>query len=62
MSRSADSSAPQEIHFLLMPGFSMMGFVSAVEPLRVANRFQPNAYRWTILSLDGGPVSASNGM
>jgi len=53
---------PQEMHFLLMPGFSVMGFVSAIEPLRVANRFQPGAYRWTILSLDGGPVTASNGM
>ena len=53
---------PQEIHFLLMPGFSVMGFVSAIEPLRVANRFQPETYRWTILSLDGGPVKASNGM
>ena len=52
----------QEIHFLLMPGFSVMGFVSAIEPLRVANRFKPDAYRWTILSLDGGPVTASNGM
>jgi AraC family carnitine catabolism transcriptional activator len=40
----------------------MMGFVSAVEPLRVANRFRPNAYRWQILSWDGAPVVASNGM
>ena len=40
----------------------MMGFVSAVEPLRVANRFHPGAYRWTILSLDGGAVTGSNGM
>ena len=39
-----------------------MGFASAVEPLRVANRFKPDAYRWRILSLDGGPVVASNGM
>ena len=39
-----------------------MGFASAVEPLRVANRFKVDAYRWTILSLDGGPVVASNGM
>ena len=52
----------QEFHFLLLPEFSVMGFASAVEPLRVANRFVPNAYRWKILSLDGGPVRASNGM
>jgi AraC family carnitine catabolism transcriptional activator len=52
----------QEFQFLLLPEFSVMGFASAVEPLRVANRFKPQAYRWRILSLDGGPVVASNGM
>jgi AraC family carnitine catabolism transcriptional activator len=53
---------PRAIHFLLLPGFSMMGFVSAIEPLRVANRFRERSYRWHILSCDGGPVTASNGM
>jgi AraC family carnitine catabolism transcriptional activator len=53
---------PRAIHFLLLPGFSMMGFVSAIEPLRVANRFREQSYRWHILSCDGGPVTASNGM
>lgn len=55
-------SALQEMHFLLLPGFSVMGFVSAIEPLRVANRFRPGSYRWHILSVDGGPVTASNAM
>lgn len=50
------------IHFLLLPAFSMMGFVSAIEPLRVANRFRPNSYRWQIVTPDGGSVQASNGM
>jgi AraC family carnitine catabolism transcriptional activator len=50
------------IQFLLLPAFSMMGFVSAIEPLRVANRFRPNSYRWQVISPDGGPVLASNGM
>ncbi|QCI10257.1 GlxA family transcriptional regulator [Pseudomonas putida] len=53
---------PQLIHFLLLPGFSAMGFISAVEPLRVANRFKGPSYRWRVLSLDGGAVLASNGM
>ncbi|MHA7115028.1 GlxA family transcriptional regulator [Pseudomonas promysalinigenes] len=53
---------PQLIHFLLLPGFSAMGFISAVEPLRVANRFKGPCYRWQVLSLDGGAVQASNGM
>ncbi|MFQ6573613.1 GlxA family transcriptional regulator [Pseudomonas sp. UM16] len=53
---------PELIQFLLLPGFSAMGFISAVEPLRVANRFSGALYRWSVLSLDGGPVQASNGM
>lgn len=53
---------PELIQFLLLPGFSAMGFISALEPLRVANRFSGALYRWSVLSLDGGPVEASNGM
>lgn len=53
---------PETIQFLLLPGFSALGFISAVEPLRVANRFRGALYRWQVLSLDGGPVQASNGM
>lgn len=52
----------ETIAFLLMPGFSAMGFISAVEPLRVANRFGGQLYRWQVLSLDGEAVRASNGM
>ena len=53
---------PEDISFLLLPGFSAIGFMSAVEPLRVANRFRGELYRWHILSADGAPVSASNGI
>jgi AraC family carnitine catabolism transcriptional activator len=53
---------PESFNFLLLPGFSAMGFISAIEPLRVANRFRGELYRWQVLSLDGGPVLASNGM
>lgn len=52
----------QDFYFLLMPGFSAIGFISAIEPLRVANRFRGELYRWHVLSVDGGPVLASNGM
>ena len=34
----------ETIAFLLVPGFSAMGFISAVEPLRVANRFGGQLY------------------
>jgi AraC family carnitine catabolism transcriptional activator len=57
---SADN--PRRIGFLLLPKFSMMAFVSAVEPLRVANRFGGALYRWEVLSETGEPVTASNGM
>jgi len=53
---------PQDFYFLLLPGFSAIGFISAVEPLRVANRFRGELYRWQVLSMDGGAVPASNGM
>ncbi|MFX1765467.1 GlxA family transcriptional regulator [Paraburkholderia sp. A1RI-2L] len=53
---------PQDISFLLLPGFSALGFMSVIEPLRVANRFRENLYRWHIVSVDGAPVPASNGI
>ena len=60
----SDESATmsQDFYFLLMPGFSAIGFISALEPLRVANRFRGELYRWHVLSADGGAVLASNGM
>ncbi|KDR33560.1 GlxA family transcriptional regulator [Caballeronia grimmiae] len=54
--------APQDFHFLVLPQFSSIGFMSAIEPLRVANRFRGELYRWRIVSVDGGPVVASNGI
>lgn len=59
---AAPDAAEELVDFLLLPGFSMMGFVSAIEPLRVANRFHAGAYRWRLWSCDGAAVRASNGM
>jgi transcriptional regulator GlxA family with amidase domain len=58
-----ETSGREEVGFLLVPGFSMMAFFSAVEPLRVSNRFcgRP-AFHWRVFSADGAPVAASNGM
>lgn len=54
---------PQRIGFLLLPRFSMICLLSAVEPLRGANRtLGYEAYQWSFISVDGGPVTASNGM
>ena len=48
--------------FLLLPEFSFIGFAALVEPLRIANRFLPGAYAWRMVSEDGQPVTASNGI
>ncbi len=54
---------PECIGFLLAPRFSMLAFVCALEPLRVANRLaQRELYRWETISVEGEPVIASNRM
>jgi transcriptional regulator GlxA family with amidase domain len=54
---------PQRIGFLLVPQFSMIAFTAAVEPLRLANRLSGKAlYEWVLVSADGLPVQASNGI
>lgn len=56
-------AAPTTVTFLLIEQFSMLSVVSALEPLRGANRLLGHeAYRWHLISHDGGPVAASNGM
>ncbi|MEE8270783.1 MAG: GlxA family transcriptional regulator [Alphaproteobacteria bacterium] len=54
---------PEMLGFLLIPNFSMIAFTSAVEPLRLANREAGSElYGWPVVSKDGGPVRASNGI
>ena len=50
----------QTFHILLIPKFSMMALSSLIEPMRVANRFGGDLYRWKLISMDGEPVTASN--
>ncbi len=48
---------------MMVPSFSMIAFASAIEPLRLANRAMGNTtYRWRVLTADGQPVEASNGI
>ena len=57
------ASLPERVGFFLVPQFAMLSFASALEPLRSANRLSGRAlYSWHILSKDGGPVLASNGI
>lgn len=63
MNQAENKQDPVHYAFLLVPGFSMIAFASAVEPLRMANRESAKTlYKWTAVSLDGEPVSASNGL
>ncbi len=56
-------SLPQKFALVLVPEFTMMPVTSAIEPLRLANRFSEKMlYSWTMHSVDGKPVSASNGL
>lgn len=63
MTIGASVRQPERIGFLLIPSFSMIAFSSAIEPLRLANRCSGRElYAWRLLSEDGGPVRASNGV
>ncbi|MEH6632968.1 MAG: GlxA family transcriptional regulator [Halopseudomonas aestusnigri] len=54
---------PQKIAFLLVPGFSMLCFSSALEPLRAANmKVGEKLYEWKLYSITGEAVRASNEM
>jgi AraC family carnitine catabolism transcriptional activator len=50
----------RDIAFVLFPKFSMIALSGGLEPLRVANRFAGKVFSWRFVSVDGGPVSASN--
>ncbi|MBL8893220.1 MAG: GlxA family transcriptional regulator [Rhizobiales bacterium] len=51
-----------DVVFLLIPRFSMIALFSALEPLRVANRFAGEIFSWRFVSVDGQGVAASNGI
>jgi AraC family transcriptional regulator, glycine betaine-responsive activator len=54
---------PEHFGFLTLPNFSMIAFTSAVEVLRMTNYVsRATHYRWSVISPDGVPVSASNGV
>jgi transcriptional regulator GlxA family with amidase domain len=58
-----DEPASAHVGFLLIPEFALLAYASAIEPLRAANRLSGKAlYRWSHISIDGAPASASNGV
>jgi len=60
---AAHAASPIRVAFLLVPQFSMMAFSAAIEPLRSANRISGRTlFEWRLVSTDGHPVTASNGI
>jgi transcriptional regulator GlxA family with amidase domain len=58
-----DGATAARFGFLLVPNFSMIAFVSAVEALRIANRLsERELFRWEVLSPNGAAVVGSNGI
>ncbi|RJS93048.1 GlxA family transcriptional regulator [Salinisphaera sp. Q1T1-3] len=58
-----DAATTERTAYLLVDGFSMMAFVAATEPLRIANRILgAPRFRWQLVSATGAPVRASNDM
>ena len=56
-------SEHRHLAFLVVDQFSMLCLSAAMDPLRSANRMTGTRYyQWSILSLDGNPVRASNNM
>jgi transcriptional regulator GlxA family with amidase domain len=53
---------PQKFGHIILPGFALMSYASAVEPLRAANLLAgTELYQWTSFSDGGGPVASSSG-
>jgi transcriptional regulator GlxA family with amidase domain len=59
----AETDAVQRVTLLLVPGFALMSYSSALEPFRAANALAGRTlYRWRNISVDGEPVMASSGL
>lgn len=58
----APDQAGRTVSVWLLPKFSMLALFCLLEPLRVANRFGRPLFAWELLSSDGAPVTASNGV
>lgn len=59
----ADEDGVFTLSFLLLPEYAMASLLSAIEPLRIANRLAGKTlFRWQCLSENGAAVTASNGL
>ena len=64
MRNPVQGPAPKRYVFLLLPGYSQLGFSCALEALSLANHHPSGRsfYSWRVLSEDGQPVPAYNGI
>lgn len=58
-----EMSQVEHVGFLTLNNFSMIAFSNAIEILRMANYLLgQEVYQWSIITIDGAPVEASNGL
>jgi len=63
MAQELAGREPRRIGFFLLPGFTMIALTAAIEPLRLAEHVSGRRlYDCDLISADGGPVAASNGI
>ena len=54
---------PIEVGLLLLPSFSLLGVIAAIDVMRHANRLSGRKlFQWKTYSVDGGSVQSSNGL
>lgn len=63
LNQLTDDNRLERVGFLLIPGFTYIGFACAIEPLRMANMVAAAPYFEALtISADGRAVTASNGV
>ena len=58
-----EMSQVKHVAFLTLNNFSLIAFSNAIEILRIANYLLgEEVYQWSVITVDGQPVTASNGL
>jgi transcriptional regulator GlxA family with amidase domain len=62
MDRAVKVESPKQVGFLLIPGFALMSYASAIEPLRAANLLSgEQLYDWAHVAPSADAVTSSSG-
>ena len=58
-----EMSQVKHVVFLTLSNFSLIAFSNAIEILRMANYLLgEEVYQWSVITVDGQPAEASNGL